>query len=275
MDIKEPITIRMLHTAEELTAVRDLECLVWADEDPVPVNHSIAVVKNGGMVIGAFSGDQLIGFQYSFPGFDGTTVYLCSHSMGIHPDYRKMGIGEKLKLKQREEALNMGYQLITWTYDPLETVNGYLNLSKLGGVCTQYIENCYGEMPDILNAGLPSDRFLVEWTIAEETSMWREDSDDIQEVPILIDVEEDPQGFPVPMAILLDSEKDASANVLYVPVPNQFQIIKANNLQAALDWRLKTREVFTHYLSKGWTVTALRKSNHPYLHHYVLNKKYT
>jgi predicted GNAT superfamily acetyltransferase len=275
MDLQKLITIRMLHTAEELTAVRDLERLVWADEDPVPVNHSIAVVKNGGMVIGAFSGDQLIGFQYSFPGFDGTTVYLCSHSMGIHPDFRKMGIGEKLKLKQREEALNMGYQLITWTYDPLETVNGYLNLSKLGGVCTQYIENCYGEMPDILNAGLPSDRFLVEWNIAEETSMWREDSDDIHEVPVLIDVEEDPQGFPVPMAILLDSEKDAFANVLYVPVPNQFQIIKANNLEAALEWRLKTREVFTHYLSKGWTVTSLRKSDHPYLHHYVLNKKYT
>ncbi|MFP5114919.1 GNAT family N-acetyltransferase [Bacillaceae bacterium C204] len=273
MDLQEPIIIRMLHTAEELTAVRDLESLIWSDEDPVPVNHSIAVVKNGGMVIGAFSGVQLIGFQYSFPGFNGSSVYLCSHSMGIHPDFRKMGIGEKLKLRQREEALNMGYRLITWTYDPLETVNGYLNLSKLGGVCTQYIENCYGDMPDILNAGLPSDRFLVEWNIAEETSKRREDFIDNQEVPFLIHVEEDAQGYPVPKAVLLDSEKEA--NVLYVPIPNQFQTIKSNNLKAALEWRLKTREVFTHYLSKGWMVTALRKSDHPYLHHYVLEKKHT
>lgn len=273
MDLQEPIIIRMLYTEEELTAVRDLESLIWSDEDPVPVNHSIAVVKNGGMVIGAFSGGRLIGFQYSFPGFNGSRVYLCSHSMGIHPDFRKMGIGEKLKLRQREEALNMGYQLITWTYDPLETVNGYLNLSKLGGVCTQYIENCYGEMPDILNAGLPSDRFLVEWNIAEETSNLWEDPATSHEVPLLIQVEEDAQGFPVPKAVLLDSERDA--NVQYVPVPNQFQTIKSNDLKTALDWRLKTREVFTYYLSKGWTVTALRKSNHPFLHHYVLTKKYT
>jgi predicted GNAT superfamily acetyltransferase len=273
MDLQEPIIIRMLHTAEELTAVRDLESLIWSDEDPVPVNHSIAVVKNGGMVIGAFSGGRLIGFQYSFPGFDGSSVYLCSHSMGIHPDFRKMGIGEKLKLRQREEALNMGYQLITWTFDPLETVNGYLNLSKLGGNCTQYIENCYGEMPDILNAGLPSDRFLVEWNITEEPSNQREDPAMIHDVPLLIQVEEDAQGFPVPKAVLLDSEWDT--NVLYVPVPNQFQTIKSNDLKIALDWRLKTREVFTYYLSKGWTVTALRKSDHPFLHQYVLIKKHT
>lgn len=273
MDLLEPITIRMLHSAEELTAVRDLESLIWADEDPVPVNHSIAVVKNGGLVIGAFSGTRLIGFQYSFPGFDGTTIYLCSHSMGIHPDFQKMGIGEKLKLRQREEAINKGYQLIVWTYDPLETVNGYLNLSKLGGVCTQYIENCYGEMPDILNAGLPSDRFLVEWDIAGETSKPSEDSAKVEEVPLLIQVEVDAQGFPVPKAVLLDHEWNL--NVLYVPVPNQFQTIKANDLETALDWRLKTREVFTYYLSRGWTVTALRKSNLPYLHHYVLTKKHT
>ena len=272
MNFQESITIRMLHSAEELTAVKDLESLIWADEDPVPVNHSIAVVKNGGMAIGAFSGDRLIGFQYSFPGFDGTNVYLCSHSMGIDPDFRKMGIGEKLKLKQREEAQKMGYQRIEWTYDPLETVNGYLNLNKLGGVCTKYIENCYGDMPDILNAGLPSDRFLVEWNIAEEASKRRADAINIREVPQLIHVEEDSYGFPVPVSVSLDYEE--KANLLCVPVPNQFQSIKSNNLKAALAWRLKTREVFTHYLGKGWAVTSLQKSAHPNLHCYILSRSF-
>lgn len=272
MNFQESITIRMLYSAEELTAVKDLESLIWADEDPVPVNHSVAVVKNGGMVIGAFSGARLIGFQYSFPGFDGTNVYLCSHSMGIDPDFRKMGIGEKLKLAQREEALKMGYRRIEWTYDPLETVNGYLNLSKLGGVCTKYIENCYGEMPDILNAGLPSDRFLVEWNIAEETSRLRSESMVIHEIPHLIDVEEDVEGLPVAKNVYLNYEE--KANFLYVPVPNQFQMIKSKNLEVALEWRLKTREVFTHYLSKGWAVTSVKKSDHPTLHHYVLTRNF-
>jgi predicted GNAT superfamily acetyltransferase len=113
----------------------------------------------------------------------------------------------------------------------------------------------------------------VEWNIAEETSkQWGEPATS-HEVPCLIQVEEDAQGFPVPKAIFLDSEKDA--NILYVPVPNQFQTIKSNDLKIALNWRLKTREVFTYYLSKGWMVTALRKSDHPYLHHYVLEKKLT
>ncbi|WP_245552857.1 hypothetical protein [Brevibacillus massiliensis] len=68
---KHSFTIRSLHTAEELGMVRDLECLVWASDDPVPVHQTITVVKHGGMVLGAFEGDRLIGFQYSFAGFDG------------------------------------------------------------------------------------------------------------------------------------------------------------------------------------------------------------
>ncbi|MFK9093944.1 GNAT family N-acetyltransferase [Bacillus salipaludis] len=265
------ISIKMLTSPEDLTLVKNLESLVWADEDSVPVNHSIAVVKNGGMVIGAFIDDQLIGFQYSFPGFDGTNVYLCSHSMGIHPDFRKMGIGEKLKLKQRDEALKKGYKLIVWTYDPLETVNGYLNLSKLGGVCTQYIENCYGNMQDILNAGMPSDRFLVEWRITEEPVSGHLEMDENGDGPILINVAIDEQGFPVPESVDLNYGNDA--NVLYVPVPSHIQAIKTDRMVAALEWRLKTREVFSHYLNKGWIVTELRKSQKPYLYYYILQKR--
>ncbi|EKN66405.1 hypothetical protein BABA_16112 [Neobacillus bataviensis LMG 21833] len=265
------ISIKTLTSPEDLTLVKNLESLVWADEDPVPVNHSIAVVKNGGMVIGAFIEEQLIGFQYSFPGFDGTNVYLVSHSMGIHPDFRKMGIGEKLKLKQREVALKKGYSLIVWTYDPLETVNGYLNLSKLGAVCTQYIENCYGDMPDILNAGMPSDRFLVEWRIAEDSRSECRVANESGEGPFLINVVFDEQGFPVPEPVLLDDGNDA--NVLYVPVPSHIQAIKTERMAAALEWRLKTRQIFSHYLNKGWMVTALRKSENPNLYYYILQKR--
>ena len=55
-------------------------------------------------MLGAFLDEKLIGFQYSFPGFDGTCVYLCSHILAVDSAYRSMGIGAKLKHAQRQES---------------------------------------------------------------------------------------------------------------------------------------------------------------------------
>ncbi|MCH6264174.1 GNAT family N-acetyltransferase [Neobacillus citreus] len=269
-EIIENISLRTITSPEELALVTNLERIVWADDDPVPVNHYVAVVKNGGLVIGAFLNEKLIGFQYSFPGFNGSSVYLCSHSMGIHPDYRRIGIGEKLKRKQREVALEKGYKHIEWTYDPLETVNGYLNLSKLGGACKKYIENCYGDMPDVLNAGMPSDRFLVEWRIAEEKAEVAPDVNETGDVLRLINVIYDELGFPVPESVHLDNGNNAE--LLYVPVPGNIQEIKIQRMSLALEWRMRTREVFTHYFNNGWMATALKKSDQSSLYYYVLQK---
>jgi predicted GNAT superfamily acetyltransferase len=273
--IRESVSIRMLDSIEELTQVRNLEHLIWADDDPVPVNHSSAVVKNGGMVIGAFMAGELIGFQYSFAGFDGSSVYLYSHSLGIHPDYRRLGIGEQLKRKQKEAALQNGYDRIVWTYDPLETVNGYLNLNKLGGTCARYLENCYGEMPDVLNAGLPSDRLLVEWRIAGEDPWLTERMKELQvrssEIPDLIQVGFDSEGYPLPLSVT--HVEGENAQFLRVPVPSQFQAIKSYKMELACEWRMKSREAFMRYLNKRWIVAALHKSGFPSLFYYILIKK--
>lgn len=273
-ELNEQIDIRTLHSVEELAMVRNLEQQVWPDDNPVPVHHTITTVKNGGIMLGAFHDTQLIGFQYSFAGYNGTNAYLCSHTMGIHNDFRKMGIGEKLKRRQRKEALKKGYHLIVWTYDPLETVNGYLNLTKLGAGCKKYEENYYGELSDILNAGLPSDRFLVEWSTVETNSVRDRKIDSFEknkDYPILIYVSFNFCNNPIPKDIVLNIS--ASFNILLVPIPNKFQEIKSSNMKLALEWRMKTREVFTHYLNRGWSVTELSKSDHPNLHYYVLEKE--
>ncbi|WP_134703388.1 GNAT family N-acetyltransferase [Ammoniphilus sp. YIM 78166] len=263
------ISIRTIHTVEELGLVRDLENLIWAGDDAVPVHQTLTAVKNGGMVIGAFLSEQLIGFQYSFPGFNGKEAYLCSHSMGIHPDFRKAGIGEKLKLRQREEAHQMGYRLITWTYDPLETVNGYLNLTKLGAYCRTYVENCYGEMTDLFNAGLPSDRFLVEWDTAGDSPCER-----VERHPAdLVAIEVDTVSLPYPLPVQTKLHTTDQATVIWVPVPSQFQEIKALDMKTAIEWRMKTREVFTTYFDRGWKATQLSKGEGSGLHYYGLVKQ--
>lgn len=234
-------------------------------EDSVSVNHTVAAIKNGGLVIGAFLNEDLVGFQYSFPGYDGKKVYLCSHSLGIHPEYRKFGIGEKLKNAQREAALAKGYDLITWTYDPLETVNGYLNLHKLGAVCSTYLENAYGDMEDNLNAGLPTDRFLVEWYIKDNVKI-----KPVVTKPVVAITTSVQNGYLVPEQNHLDCDEET----IVVFVPGNFQEIKNRDFSLALLWREQTREVFSHYLQSGWVVTDLRKDvevEQQYL--YFLQKK--
>lgn len=271
-----PLSIRSISSVEELIMVRDLEKVIWESDDPVPIHQTVTAVKNGGVMIGAFVGERLIGFQYSFSGFDGKRAYLCSHAMGLHPDFRVSGIGEKLKLAQRLEAIGKGYDLITWTYDPLETINGNLNIKKLGATCSQYIENCYGDMTDILNVGVSSDRFQVEWKITSDRVIsnlenYRMKQHHYTDASQLIHVELDEQGFPIPLNV--DVSLDQVDGTLLVAVPSAFQKIKEHDLNKAIHWRMQTRGIFSHYFRKGWEVVDFIKNDATAsVHYYVLQK---
>ncbi|MFB7139731.1 GNAT family N-acetyltransferase [Gottfriedia sp. NPDC056225] len=267
------ITIRSLHSIEEMEQVRKLESKIWGFEDSIPTHQTITAAKNGGLVLGAYFEGEMIGFQYSFPGFDGQTVYLCSHMLGIDQAFRNKGIGKLLKIAQREEALKLGYKLITWTYDPLETANGYLNISKLGGVCRTYIENCYGEMDDLLNSGIPSDRFLVEWHISKN----EDEKENLRQVELsealehsLIEWEENEDGLPIPN--IKDSFE--MSDLAFVAVPKDFRTIRESNIHIANKWRMKTRESFQNLFRNGWKVTGFYKISEPNLpvHFYILKK---
>jgi len=263
------IIIRTIETIEGLEAVRKLEELVWSKEEAVPVNQTMAAVKNGGFVLGAFFEKQLIGFQYSFSGFDGKSSYLCSHSLGIHPEFRKYGIGEKLKWAQKKTAAEKGYNLITWTYDPLETVNGYLNLHKLGAVCSTYLENVYGEMDDKLNAGIPSDRFLVEWGIMDSKNVSKYDMEGEYPQAIITSISD---GFLIPERI----DVNLRSKTLFVPVPGNFQELKKYNLSYGAAWREYTQKVFSHYFSSGWKAVDLVKDRvNPIQYNYLLQREET
>ncbi|GAB6254755.1 GNAT family N-acetyltransferase [Peribacillus sp. N1] len=270
------IAIRSLHRIEELEEVRKLESAIWGETDSIPSHQTITAVKNGGLVIGAYCEEKLIGFQYSFPGFNGQSAYLCSHILGIDEQFRNKGIGEKLKSAQRDEAIKLGYSLITWTYDPLESVNGYLNIAKLGGVCSTYIPNCYGEMEDLLNSGIPSDRFLVEWHIGKKE---KTDSNG-QGLPLdfviensLIQWDAIDEGVPVPSFTLPLPEQ--KCDTAFVAIPKDFRTIRATNIQAANEWRMKTRDIFSDLFQQGWQVTDFMKNSMTEIpvQFYVLSRK--
>ncbi|PFJ02897.1 GNAT family N-acetyltransferase [Priestia megaterium] len=269
----EALTIRSLTTTTELEEVRALESRVWGKEEATPVHQTLTTVKNGGLVLGAFLNEKLIGFQYSFPGFDGTCVYLCSHILAVDPAYRSMGIGANLKHAQRQESKKKGYSYISWTYDPLESANGYLNIGKLGAVCSTYIENCYGDMNDPLNADLPSDRFVVEWASAEDTKRAQPlyTPEQIMDASLIQWTLTD-ERFPSVRDI---DEKLLNDDVVAVAIPSAFQQMKEASPSLALDWRMRTRRVFQTCFAKGFEVTDFMKhpeSSAP-VHFYILTKK--
>ncbi|MED4225657.1 GNAT family N-acetyltransferase [Neobacillus cucumis] len=258
------IEIRSLYTIEELEDVRRLESKIWGESDSIPTHQTITAVKNGGLVLGAFYEGQLIAFQYSFPGFNGQSVYLCSHILGTDEQYRNKGIGEKLKQAQRDEALKLGYSLITWTYDPLESINGYLNIGKLGGVVSTYLPNCYGEMEDLLNSGLPTDRFLVEWHIRHgqpSDPFGNKYDEDFCLANSLLQWSINDKGLPVVLPLTYEGLQND--NRIFVPIPKNFRTIRETNLELATDWRMQTRQVFTEKFAEGWQVGGFKKISTP------------
>jgi predicted GNAT superfamily acetyltransferase len=150
---------------EELSACVQLQMDVWgyADRDVIPRRVFIVAQKIGGQVFGAFDGDTLVGFAMALPGISHGRSYLHSHMLAVNPDYRNQGIGRRLKLVQRDEALSRGIRLMEWTFDPLEIKNSFLNVAKLGAVVRRYAPNFYGVSSSRLHGQVPTDRLYAEW----------------------------------------------------------------------------------------------------------------
>ncbi len=159
------IEIRHCDQVSEFQACVELQREVWgfSDAELVPVRMFVVAHKIGGQVIGAFSGQALVGFALSVPGVRAGNPYLHSHMLAVKQEYRNAGLGRQLKLAQREEAIARGFELMEWTFDPLEIKNAYLNIEKLGAIVRRYSVNQYGITSSPLQAGLPTDRCIAEW----------------------------------------------------------------------------------------------------------------
>ncbi|HET8887413.1 MAG TPA: GNAT family N-acetyltransferase [Candidatus Angelobacter sp.] len=150
---------------EELEACVALQKEVWnfSDVDLVPLRMFVVSQKIGGQTIGAFQGDEMVGFAFSIPGSRAGHAYLHSHMLAVRNSFRNQGLGRRLKLAQRDDAIRQGIDLLEWTFDPLEIKNAHLNLSRLGAIARRYSMNHYGHSSSPLQGGLPTDRLVAEW----------------------------------------------------------------------------------------------------------------
>jgi predicted GNAT superfamily acetyltransferase len=259
--------IHLIETPEEMTAVEQLQRQVWAapDIEIVPKDILLAAVHNGGFAFGAFAGADLVGVTFGFPGIystpDGPRLKHHSHLLAVHPDWASQGIGFALKRAQWQMVRKQGLDRITWTYDPLLSRNAHLNIARLGAVCSTYLPSEYGEMHDDLNAGLPSDRFQVDWWINTERvkrhlsrrsrpaltiAHYR-----LAEAAFLEARFEPASAAPRPPRAV----PALTGHLQLIEIPVDFLALKAADLPLARAWRMYTRAVFEQAFATGYLVT--------------------
>ncbi len=218
------IELRVLRTAAELAVMPPFERLIWGVADEVvSVNMLMACLEEGGVAIGAFAGEQVVGTVFGFRTFEERVLH--SHYMAVHPDHRRLGLGERLKRRQAEWCIDNGLTAMRWTFDPLQLANAHLNLNKLGATGVSYHVNHYGTMGGI-NGGLPSDRLTVQWELTRPRPVFGE------------------------------------AQVVQVPPVSQEQIAAA--APEALQARVALRDAMAPLMAAGWKVTAVDREARTY-----------
>ena len=266
--------IRLLETPEEMTAVEELQRAVWpgSETEIVPAHLLITTAHNGGLVLGAFEeggahhdAPLLVGFIFGFPGLeslpDGPHPKHCSHMLGVLDSHRDSGLGFALKRAQWQMVRHQGLSHVTWTYDPLLSRNAQLNIAKLGAVCNTYLRSQYGDMRDGLNAGLPSDRFQVDWWIRTRRVERRLSKRSRGTLGLSQFQEADTRLLysPVPRADGLlqppDHFSPPDDRLALAEIPPDFLALKSADLSLARDWRFFSREVFETCFAAGFLVT--------------------
>jgi predicted GNAT superfamily acetyltransferase len=259
-------TIRILDTPQQMDEVEALQRLVWpgSETDVIPAHMLLAAIHNGGLLLGAFVQDQLVGILFGFPGFyttpDGPRLKHHSHILGVRQDWNDKGIGYSLKRAQWQLVRKQGIDRITWTYDPLLSRNAHLNISRLGAVCKTYIRSEYGEMRDELNIGLPSDRFKLDWwlnsrRVEHRLSRGSRPSLTVSHYraagAVFFKARSKPGSLLQPPAISSSLE----GKLLLVEIPSDFLSLKVAHMKLAQSWRECTRQFFENAFAFRYLVT--------------------
>jgi predicted GNAT superfamily acetyltransferase len=246
------VEVRLLETIDEFRECERTQMNTWGT---LAVSGETLMVarKYGGAVVGTMVDGQVVGFIFAFLGRYRTRLIHWSHLMAVESKFRDQGFGFRMKLVHRQFALERGVKFICWTFDPLQSRNARLNIACLGGIVDNFIPDCYGTFDSLLEKGLPSDRFVIDWRIATrrvEERLQGEVSRFDPSVPRVNDTLLTADGFPMNQSIHLDLNKSR----LLVEIPAQTDEMRSRDLPLGRAWRLETRQMFGHYLSAGYHV---------------------
>lgn len=250
----DAIVFRDLKQLSEMREVERLQKIVWGVEDLeiLPALAMRPMIEIGGILIGAFDEDRMVGFVFGFPGHHDGENIIHSDMLGVLPEYRSFSLGFRLKLAQRERALAQGIETITWTFDPLRARNARLNFSRLGVTANRYDIDYYGETSSSLHR-LGTDRLWVTWALNSERVIKR-----IQQQQPASESFLRQQNA---LLVATGSQQQPRLNVnldhneALIEIPSDFDEILRRDSAIAQEWRLATREAFTRALAAGYVVS--------------------
>ncbi len=260
---KPAIVIRDLKGFHDLKQVEAVEREVWelSDLDTTPLTLAVATQQAGNIWLGAFDGDQLVGFAFGFLGLEDGRCNLHSHMLAVRAPYRNSDLGYRLKLAQRERVLAMrinGSRMIevTWTFDPLQSKNAHLNFAKLGVISQSYKIDFYGPETSSTLHRNGTDRLWVKWPLTSRRVQTRlqgkdpraEMLDALRTLQPLIQF--NAHGEP--------ARTDLSAALLRqriaIEIPSDIGSVEQKDPALARQWRSETRWAFTEALQAGFFV---------------------
>ena len=264
------ITIREINDLAEMRAVEELQKETWGipDLDVVPLTQLVAAKEAGGVLIGAFDGETLVGFVYGFPSFERGELAHHSHMLAVKPAYRNYDLGRRLKLAQREHVIAQGIGSISWTFDPLQSLNAHFNFGKLGVLADRYFVNFYGEdAPSFLHQ-TGTDRLWVSWLVSsdrvKETISGISYSAPSNLGPSLVQVEADDSSR------CNDLDEGLAQDHAAIEIPSN---IGALSRETGLRWREDTRWAFIEALKAGYIVDGFVRDKRT--GKYILSRKKT
>jgi predicted GNAT superfamily acetyltransferase len=228
------IIVRPCHGIEDFEACVRVERDVWqsSDIDVVPIPLFVVASVTGGQVLGAFHGKDLVGFTMAIAGWRARKPFLHSHMTAVMDGYRDRGVGRRLKLFQREDALARGITLIEWTFDPLVPKNAFFNFMRLGAIARRYLPNAYGITTSPLHGSLPTDRLVAEWHLR---------SDRVRRILA---------GKPASAL--------ASKKAVRITVPSNLEGVKSSETISKLEIQADVRAQFVRWFGKGYAATGVQ-----------------
>ena len=249
------ITIRPLRDQAEFSQCERVQRSVWGQAG---VSGEVLLVtqKNGGMVLGALAGRRVVGFLYAFLGRRNNRFIHWSHLMAVEPAHRDHGLGFRLKVEHRRRALEQGVRCIAWTYDPLQSRNATLNIARLGAQAREYIPDCYGQFPSVIERGLPSDRLIASWEIGSARVSERLRLSDDEAIPFSPDWPRANETALSATDLLVNTRLNLKIDEprLLIEIPTHTDRMRATELALARRWRQEVRRLVRHYFEGGYYV---------------------
>lgn len=250
------IVIRDMRHVSDYQDCARLQQEIWAfpegQAEIVPASCLVALQHYGGTCLGAFDGSEMVGFVVGFLGTESGKLFLHSHMLAVLPAHRSRGVGADLKWAQRDRALAQRVDLVNWTFDPLQAPNANFNINRLGTVAQKYMVDVYGVSDSPLHGGLPTDRFEAEWWLESRRVVERKRGAHVvpegwDELPAVNPTRDVGNGFCRSEDTL---RLDLDNREILVEVPADLNEMMARDRELALDWRMKTRQIFQNYLPR-------------------------